>query len=556
MDVLDELDQTVQEAQEGIGGDVLDELVATAVPEVPSPVQEIPVEPEEKGLFGRTGELLEKRQESAKEYAAKAARGEVTEAEAIGDVIGQSAGLYLDVVGEYITTGLKQVAENSPENLNAAVGEGFKTFINAIPQEIRVALSSTTRDAVDVYQELEEENPRTMRQVENIFNTLMVAAPATKGNPSSKPGMLSQLGTKAQRKGKVQYLANRRENIFDLIRPEKYPTNTTSRSPKLMLNAEQDVARTTQTGMLGTKTRAPTKFEIKVAKDVSRVPGLRTSKNELHAANKINAHKKALSQKLDDQLLKLPPPKSSLVQKGINEIDTTIDAWMKDQVFLTGQKGQVEAIKQKAKALLLASDDTAHGVRRARIEFDEWAQDLKIPMDLEKAVGAVNTKIRNSMNDIVSIEAKKHGINAKRIQENIHHLIEANKIIAPKAQKIGANALVRLGENARKIVGARNAALGVAATALGTTVIGAAQMAAAPIGISVGLGISAAATLKALKSPAAKRGVGALLKATDDALKVATDPTMIRKLRADRVLALELYNSLEGGVYEGYEDAD
>ena len=503
-------------------------------------------EEDQSTLFSRIGDRVDKRQETVSREIDKFVRdvpitGNKAALNLIGDITGQSAGAVWDTAGEAIVTGLKEAANLPPEEFQDVVATSWESMMNAIPSEIKVALGSGTEDVMDKYQELKESHPDEMLQLENLTNILLLASPAPKGtpNPAAKPGVLGKIGKKISRKGKVQAGTERRETILELVRPKKVSVK----------DAPREIRRTVETGVIRGSKKQATNFEKAMARDVSKVPGLKLNRSELHSANKINDHITNISDQLGRSMAALPAPKQSLAQKTMKGIDDGVDKLLQSEIFLNQQGTAVRALRQKAKSIVAAADDTVEGMWAARKEFDDWVRQQsggQLP-DVQKALGSVNSDIRNTMNKVMHEEGAKHGLNINRRFQNMRNLIEANKIVSVKAEKLGANAIMRTVDNAKKVVGARNAALTLFATALGTTVIGAAQVVSAPLGASITAGVITAGIFRGLKTPAVKKGLGSLLKATDDAIKASVDPVMLQQLRADRALIVELSKHLERG---------
>lgn len=544
-DLFDEIEETSAPAT--VGTDLLSELEL----EQP-PVVQVASEPvtQESTLVSRVVEDLAPRQErfaeDIGEFVSQPSTGAAKEL--VANLAGEAAWGAMDVAGEAIVTGAKNVANMAPEEVKDFVSEGYKTLINAIPSEVKLALSSGTTDVIDKYQELEKINPKAMRQVENLLGVLTLAAPAPKANPAAKPGIVGKVGQKVGRKGKLQSGTQKREAILDLIRPDKVAKKEVA----------ADIRRTRETGILRSAVKSATAQEKAIARDVAKVPGINTKqgllgRNELHAANKINDHITNVTKSVRDDLSRMSAPAQSMRTRIATDIDSKVSGIVDESVFLRESKKPVEQLVKKAKSLMQAADDTPLGIWEARKAYDEWVGDSlgNFPDNLTKQLDLVNKAIRDSMNASVHTEARRQGVNTQAKFRTLHNLLQANEVVSAKADKLGANLLVRAGENVRKVVGARSAAMGLAAALLGTTVIGASQMVAAPVGIAIGGGIASALAFKALAGPGAKRGVAALLTATDDAIRIATDPVMVQQLRADRALLVELSKHLKEEENEG-----
>jgi hypothetical protein len=468
--------------------------------------------------------------------------GEISTPELAGDLLGNAASYYLDTVGNAIVTGIKGIAKNTPNLLKDAVVESTKTFVNAIPSEIRTSLSEKGAnilefggDAVDFYKELEKDNPRAMQQVENVANTLMAAYPAGKGNPVAQPTIIGRAGSDLVKRSKQLSAADRRRSIIKLIRP-KTSANTKEGSKESL--------RTIDVGGLRTKEIIASAEEKIIAKAVNKVPGINPSANFTRNQNKIVAHKDALIKELDDGLKALPASEKDLIKEASESIDSAVSKMLNEKIFLKEGSKDVKEIVTAANKILANTDNSAHGIWKARIELDRLVKEAKGSFpDKAGMFDSANRSIRGALNEVVVKNSK--GVKTQRLLDSSSNLFKAIDNIAPKAKAEATNMIMRQVHNLTEVLGARSKILGIAAIGLGTTQLAASQAVAGPIGAGISLYLGAKGINSAWKTPAFKKGLGELLKATDEGLRIATSSQMRKQLRVDRAAIVELLENID-----------
>lgn len=468
--------------------------------------------------------------------------GEISSPELAGDILGNAASYYLETGGNAIISGIKSVAEKSPPELNDAVVAGYDTFINLIPAPIKIALSEkganiveSGGDAIEFYKELEEENPRTMQQVENVANVLFAAWPASKGNPIAKPTLVSKTGGKLIKEAKKLGTSQRRDKITELIRPKTFANTKEGAKESL---------RTVDEGILRSKKIIANAEEKRITKSVSKVPDINPLDNFTRNQNRIIAHKDELIRRLDEGLKGLPPTTKNLIDETSSAIDDAVKAMFDKKVFLKESKKEVAEIVVAAKKVLANTDNSAHGIWKARIALDDLVKEAKGSFPEKAGVfDSANKTIRQAMNKIVVKNSK--GVKTQQLLDNSSNLFKAIAAIAPKAKGEATNAIMRQVHNLTEVLGARSKVLGLAAVGLGTTVLAASQVVSGPIGAGIATFMAAKGIHSAWKTPAFKKGLGVLLKATDEGMRVATSSKMRKQLRIDRAAILELMRNIE-----------
>ncbi len=114
-----------------------------------------------------------------------------------------------------------------------------------------------------------------------------------------------------------------------------------------------------------------------------------------------------------------------------------------------------------------------------------------------------------------------------------------------KADLEGRSVIERAYRRMTGVVPVRNKLVQELATITGVGGLGAAAMFAGPVRDALALGFGGYYGGKWIMGPQAKEIVGALLRNVDDAIKVTKDKNLIRELRADRAILLEMLKSTE-----------
>ena len=216
------------------------------------------------------------------------------------------------------------------------------------------------------------------------------------------------------------------------------------------------------------------------------------------------------------------------VKNGLSESPTMVGDAEK-----TAQK-----IINKFEKILDEKSSSASGLLEARKDLDKWIKTQKSRAYDTKSEGAFEIAlrdIRKATNDI--IDEKATNVSVKDSLRKQSSLYGAMDNIAPKAAQEADNAIKRLWQNTARFVPIKGeafqtlAAFGLAGV-LSTVSTPAAGAGLAAYGVYKGG--------KAVFSPQAKKGLSKLLSVTDEAIKATNDKDLIRQLRLDRALVVEL----------------
>lgn len=484
--------------------------------------------PEEPGFFGRIGEDIESRTEQVTQARQRTSRGEQGQLQQAIQLTGIGAGSALDVVGETAMTAAEAVTPDFVIDAAKAAGNAFlETSVGRKAAELFQA-------GVEEFAEFEEENPAEAATVRALANIGILAAPV-KIRPkvgAKKPSILEKTAEKLTTKAETQAAKEKRAFVEDLITPQQ--------TKKIR---EEQVARTSQKGILASKEIAPTPQQVAVAEEVAKLP---VSKKNTIQEN-FNVIQKANLQ--EAKTLKGALAKNEVIfpRKEFNAALEGAITRLRENPSLVG-----DAAKQSIKIIDLMkkaaanSKSTGSGLLAARKKFDREVAKFK-PKSFEPATeNAFSTalrEVRQTTNDFIDARATSVGV--KESLKKQSNLFRAMDDIVPKAAVEAKNAFSRLIQNALNVVPLRNELARVGGLGLGIAGFGSIAFFAKPFAIAAGTAGAASLAVKAALSPAAKKRLAGLLKVTDKAMKEIKDKNILRQMRTDRAILLELLEGSE-----------
>jgi len=466
-------------------------------------------------------------------------KGEITYAESELQGIGKSAGLALDVIGEGLVSagrGLSYVIPDSIEEpVKQTIKEGFEDLSNT---EIGAAALEAVKGGIEKWNEYKEENPRAAKNIESVVNIAVLVAPA-KTRAGAEPTVIGKAADKVGKTAAKQIAKKRGKFIQELIEPK--------RTPKVKIS---EVPRTVETGRgpFKTSTIKPTPRESQIAAEVSRIKGVHHKKSIQQNYSAISKENTKLAMKLEADVSKsraiIP------VDESVQVIDDAINVIIAENPIIVGNlKTTAIRVANKAKQILKENSPDASGLLKARKEFDSWVRtlprgDVKLSADaaMESQSIAIKT-VRNSMNDLLDARVKSAAVKRELKRQSL--LYDALGNITPKAAEEANSAIGRAWQNAFKVLGIRNKSIQSAAAVMGVGGLGAAAKFApvfTTVAATVGTGAVAS---KLFMGPQSKIIVGRVLNAIDKAILTSTKPSMIKQLRADRALIVELLENSE-----------
>lgn len=488
-------------------------------------------EEQKLNFLQRFGQDLQRRSDLAIEIEQAVQNGEQSFAEGILQSAGKvGAGAMMDLIGEVLISGGRGLSAVTPdiieEPLKNAVTSAGHAFLNTDVGQLGLNAAKT---GIEKWFEFKENNPRAARNIEAVVNIGLILAPA-KAKPAVKapPTIAGRAAAGLTVKAEKQITESKSKFIQDLVRP------------KLTAAVRvEEVGRTAEVGILNTKKVKPSPKEIEIATAVEQLPV--SSKNTLLGNFNI------ISEEVFDEadrLIKALEKNDVLIPKRefLSAMDDAL-ARLKENPTIVGdaEKTGLKLIA-KMKKIVESKKGTASGLLQARKELDSWMRSVKGPNvfdpKTENALSIALREIRTATNDF--IEASTPNVAVKQSLKKQSNLLSAMDNIKLKAADEGSNVILRLWQNALKVVPVRaefNQLLGIM---MGVGGLGIAAT-FAPFFTKLTFGaLGTYATGKLLMSPQTKKTLAGLLKLTDQTIRKVKDEALISQLRLDRAFIVEL----------------
>ncbi len=496
-------------------------------------------EPEKINFLQRVGNDLKERKQMFNHIHDAYRSGEQYYHESMMQVVGKvGAGALLDFVGEVLISGGRGLSAITPDMIEDPIKEGLTwvghEFLNT--KAGQAGLEAATA-GVDKWKDFKEANPRTARNIESVVDIGLLAAPV-KGKPKVPQTSVGKLGDRALASSETVAKKQRKEMIDDLVTPKK--------DKKVRI---EEVKRTGESGPLKTKRVELSTAEKEIAEEVVKVKGV-TSRHTLQVNyNAIAAEVRKESTKLKDVLAKndftFPP----------HVFDDVLDdvlLRLKDNPLIVGDAAKTATkIADKMKELVLENGATGSGLLKSRKQLDAWIKGQKGAKvfggdALESSITIATRDVRQAANDFL-IQHAKHAPVARSLQKQTR-LLRAMENIAPKAADELGNVLLRTWHKGLKLLPLRGEFNQAMAAAWGVGGLGASAI-FAPMFTKLAFGaIGSWAAYKYITGSASRRELGKLLKGVDKMIRTTKDANLIRELRADRALLLEVAKTAKQGL--------
>lgn len=467
-------------------------------------LQETPAAQEEKGLFGRIGEDIQKRGAEGRAAIADYQADKQSLLPTVLDVLGKSgAGTISDVVAETIKSAydspiadamplVKQGKYAAQQLADTQVGRGIKDAANYVSGQ---------------YGDFAKEYPQTARHIESAANILSMA-PIGKGAQLAQSEVVAPAGQalmtggeKLAKAGNVKIAAKRNSFIQDLITPKDTPT----------VRANQ-FGRATEKGLLRERVVAPTAQEQAIIDTVAELP-VSKSKSLLGNANIIDKANKAEAESLIAKLkandVEVPDDviQNALIQAKDN-LATNI--WIKSDATAAAA---AENVVNAALEIITKHPKTASGLLEARKALDALIRKQKgskaFNPNLEGPVSTAIGEIRQAINNTVAEAVPDASVKASLAKQS--NLYRAHEAIVTKGAYEGKNRIVRGAKGISKAASLK----AMAGTAVGLGGAGMAGLPIMPIALT-GAGIYGAG--KAVTDPRLLKLVGAIAQGTGKAM--------------------------------------
>jgi len=372
--------------------------------------------------------------------------------------------------------------------------------------------------------------------IESIFNIGMLLAPV-KVKARADPSPLGRVAKSLDLATDRQLLKRRSDFVGKLISPE--------RSKKVLI---EETARTAEKGrgLLKRSVVDLSGHEKSVAAEVAKIRSV-TPKNSYQGnLNAIAQENKVMGDQLkkrigDRLMLNLPG-------EATRKIDDAIENLILENPVITGNAATVaNKIAVKAKQIIEKNRSSPRGLLTARQELDSWIKAQKgskvFDPELEGSLSVSVRAVRTAMNDILD---KNASVAVKDSLKRQSLLYNAMDNLAPKAAAQSNYAVGRLVQDVATVLPFSSKFINEFSTVLGLGLVGgSALLSPGAVGSLASAAIVGRAGYKTVISPTAKKALSSLIKATDKAIYTSKNPSMIKQLRADRALVVELLKKAE-----------
>ena len=472
---------------------------------------------EEEGFLTRLGEDLKTRVQQSEEIKQAYLSGEQKLPQSVYQGITKvGAGGALDILGE------------------AAVS-GFRALPDVITQPVRSGAQAVAEFVQPAVQPIMEEygklSPKVRRNIEGTANILALATPVKfKAAPAMAETSVGKLGRKAVAAGD----ATRLKSITELIMPE--PT-------KAVRETQIGQGRIVERGALKIKRVNPSIQEQEMAAEVFKIGEVGEGKSLLR--NRILINREIIK---ESALLKLrlETHNARIFQEEIDTALTGAFAKLSDNIFLSGSvELPAKKIIAHTQKLIDINGYTASGLLQTRKDLDKWARAQKggniFDPAKDNAISASIAEIRQTLNNLIA--EKVPDVRVKEMLKKQSTLFRALDNIDPKVASEANNLLSRIVHDIEDKIPIKGDAYKRALLVLG--IGGAGTFISPAITGTVAATAATAYAIKGLRSPKAKKALGAILIQTDKAIRLTKDKDIIRQMRLDRAALLEMIQSMD-----------
>lgn len=426
--------------------------------------------------------------------------------------------VYPDVIEEPIVNAVKNVANYITST------ETFQTAANF--------LTNSLSDYEQYKAEAPNEVKQELRAFESAMDIGLLAAPAVKRVPFE--GKIGDLGADITRLGRQQSIENKKEAVGKMLEPTVL---------------EKGEGKVTIEGVLRSKTYNPSPREDEVIAVTSLVDGVNPRKTFTENYNVVSDEIGRVRERLDSRIKSKRNPKFDK-EEVAGELEGLVeDILVSDEFQLGGGVPSfVRPIFNRAITLIQESDGTALGLLNVRRELDNWVErnaPATFTGEYVNGKKLANTLIRDLINKKVGELVPD--VDVDGLLRKQHLLYDAKDRFDIKRQLEASNAVGRALMNTQRVLGVKTplTPLGIYGTGGIAATLFASGFAPFLTG-SAALGAAAYGAANILRSPQSKKALGALLSATDKAIKATKNEQMIKQLKADRVLLVSLLQNYKG----------
>lgn len=506
----------------------------TAPMSLPSAEDDIVGEALQRGrenIAGRKQEL----QQTAVDYL----RGQIGPREAITQAIGKwGAGNLLDIMGETANASVRGISLLIPDTVEEpmvqSVKDGWHWLTNTKAGEAAIDAASK---GVDAWNEYKAGNPQTAKTVESVVNIAAIVTPPKAKvdvKPITKP--LEAGASSLEKIAGRQITKKKGAFVEDLLTPQQ--------TKKVRM---EQMARTRQEGgILRRNVAQPSPREIGAMQEVMKLD-LDPGRSVQYNATLISDANKKLGAKLSARLA----GKRNItidIDGTVKAIDDAVQELVDSNPVIVGNVATTaNRAAVKAKELITESGGTPLGLLNARKKFDAYVRNLKGDSVFDPAVDnalsiSVRT-IRTKMNDV--LDAAVPDAEVHKLLKQQSRLYDALDIVNPKAAEEAATSIGRLIQNVARVTKPKAEFNREVALVLGLGAVTAATQMAPYFAGGLAAAGAGAMAYKGITSPQVKKALSGLLKQTSKAINATQSPEMLKQLRADRAVLIELMQNID-----------
>ena len=494
---------------------------------VPQPEPTPEPEPSRPNFFERVGDDMSRRGEMAMDIRDAGMSGKQTAGETVLQLIGKvGAGSVLDIIGEGVVSAGYGVQNVTPD----PVEDWIKTYMfdPFVQQPLVKEGLSAMQSGTESYQNWAENNPRLARNFDALANTALVASPV-KTNPTTKSQSVLGATSKAIDESAEQTIKTRRQSFLeDLVRPAQ------TKGVR-----EEQVKRTTESGILNTKNIAPSTSEAQAISAIENIPSVKPSNTLQKNYNNISSELTKEAQNLSNTL------KNSKVMIPKSEVDDVFNSALKtleESPVMVGDAAKTGArYINQAKTIVNNHPPTSLGLLTERKEFDQYVSRQKpkiLDPATENAASIAVKEVRQSLNNLIASKNPQVAVRDSLSRQSSMYTALDN--IGKKAADEGANAIARISQSIDRILGQRSKVMNVMGLAAGVGTFAVYNAYASQVSALAYTLAGMYAGGKFFMSPQFRKSIAATIRQADKAIKKATDPDTIKSLRADRALVVEM----------------
>lgn len=454
---------------------------------------------------------------------------------------GSMAGLGWDLFGEVYTLSTDGYSLVIPDEMEDAAKNQYREAVQAfVEHPLGKEAQKALQAGQETWVEFKKNNPEMALVVESAFNVggwLRRGPDAKPINVDRDAGYVPNVSFYDPKNRTVSKLTTLEQGIWKMIRPPK--------------TAEQVNRQTTEPR--GPLRRQETILDVQERRRIDTVK--RHARVDPSRTDRANA--KSISgaiTKIDEKLIKLLSKRTDLVSHDdlMKNIRVKLTEWATEHQGLGTKRIENNAKDALAQLtyILKSHEQTALGMLKARRALDKWV-DKNLGKDtLNRKEGTKGAKVRDELYTLIRREMNSmldtgESNMANRLLRDESDLLSALGAINGRIPQ-GDTVLARIKDNLGALdINMPTTPLGQAATATAAVNSKMLPFFAGLITTYTGLGITKRLFSKAYY----QKELRLMLESLNEGIKVATNPEMVKQLRADRAAVIE--------VYKGYmEDAE